>query len=145
VNASSFALLPAVIQQAGGIPGRLLPILDAVAADVPNAALSVLNSNPFVLRVALEEQAFSMRAELSASRSFSRRLYDRLSLKPALESAVDLGQSPDPRWPHRASSERVEFGCAVGGEDHSRRKPGDVGVLNVRRRTAARHQPNAGA
>jgi serine protease AprX len=53
-NASSLPMLTLLIQQLGGEAGRALPIIDAVAADVPNAALSVLAGNSLVRRVALD-------------------------------------------------------------------------------------------
>jgi serine protease AprX len=54
INPSVLFLLTTVIRQLGGVPGRQLPILDAVVADVPNASLRVLAGNPLVLRVAVD-------------------------------------------------------------------------------------------
>jgi serine protease AprX len=50
----SLVLLTTLIRQLGGVPGRQLPILDALVADVPNASLPVLASSSLVLRVALD-------------------------------------------------------------------------------------------
>src|SRR5689334_16443927 len=54
VNSSVLFLLTTLIRQLGGVPGRQLPILDAVVADVPNASLRVLAGNSLVLRIALD-------------------------------------------------------------------------------------------
>jgi serine protease AprX len=57
VRAAAAALVPEVrllIEQTGGTPGRTLSILEAVAADIPNAALATLTNNPLVRRVALD-------------------------------------------------------------------------------------------
>jgi serine protease AprX len=54
VNAASLPTLTLLIQQLGGVPGRQLAILEAIAADVPNSALSSLGANSFVRRIALD-------------------------------------------------------------------------------------------
>ena len=54
VDAGSLPLLTLAIQQLGGVPGRQLPILEAIAADVPNTALTALAANTLVRRVALD-------------------------------------------------------------------------------------------
>jgi serine protease AprX len=54
VNATGVTLVQPLIRLLGGVPGRQLPILDAVAADVPNASLSILAGSPLVLKVALD-------------------------------------------------------------------------------------------
>ncbi len=54
VNAASLPLVTFVMRQLGGVPGRQLPILDAVAADVPNTALTPLAGNGLVRAVALD-------------------------------------------------------------------------------------------
>jgi len=54
VNAWSVAPVTFLIRMAGGVPGRQLPILDAIVADVPNTALPVLSGSSLVLRVALD-------------------------------------------------------------------------------------------
>jgi serine protease AprX len=54
VDAASLPNVTLLIQQLGGIPGRPLPILDALAADIPNAALSGLGASSLVRRVALD-------------------------------------------------------------------------------------------
>src|SRR4051812_43814131 len=41
-NAASLPMVTFLIRQLGGVPGRQLPILDAIAADVPNTALTAL-------------------------------------------------------------------------------------------------------
>src|SRR5580765_8769879 len=53
-NASSLFLVTTLIRQLGGVPGRQLPILNAVVADVPNVALPILAGNSLVVRVALD-------------------------------------------------------------------------------------------
>ncbi len=53
-NAFSLFLVTSLIRQLGGVPGRQLPILNAVVADVPNAALPILAGNSLVLKVALD-------------------------------------------------------------------------------------------
>jgi serine protease AprX len=53
-SAGSLPLLTSLIQQVGGVPGRQLPILDAVAADVPNASLNALAASSLVRRVVLD-------------------------------------------------------------------------------------------
>ena len=53
-NAASLPMLTLLIQQVGGVPGRQLPILEAIAADVPNASLNALAANSLVRRVVLD-------------------------------------------------------------------------------------------
>jgi serine protease AprX len=53
-DAASVGVVGAVIQQAGGTLGRVLSILDAQAADVPNTSLRALTNNPAVAAIALD-------------------------------------------------------------------------------------------
>src|SRR5437667_3812075 len=53
-NATSLRLLTPVIQLAGGVIGRSLPIVDGLVADVPNAALSVIARNALLLHISLD-------------------------------------------------------------------------------------------
>jgi serine protease AprX len=53
-DAGKASLLPILIQQLGGTVGRPLPIIEAVAANVPNAALKMLAASPLVQRLALD-------------------------------------------------------------------------------------------
>jgi serine protease AprX len=53
-TAAGAANLAAIVQEAGGIPGRSLGLVDAIAADVPNTSLAVIASNPLVRRMALD-------------------------------------------------------------------------------------------
>jgi len=54
VDAASLPNVTLLIRQLGGMPGRQLPILDALAADIPNAALTGLGASSLVRRVALD-------------------------------------------------------------------------------------------
>jgi serine protease AprX len=54
VDASSVASMHAVIRQLGGTVGHPLPIINGLAADVPNASLSILASSPCVLHLAYD-------------------------------------------------------------------------------------------
>ncbi len=54
INPTSATLLAFVVRQLGGVPGRQLPILEALAADVPNVSLPLLAGNPLVLKVSLD-------------------------------------------------------------------------------------------
>jgi serine protease AprX len=51
-DAASLPFIGDLIAQAGGLSGRQLSIIDAQAADVPNAALLVLAADPAVSRIA---------------------------------------------------------------------------------------------
>jgi len=51
---TALALLTPSVQLVGGIVGRSLPIINGVAADVPNAALPVLAGNPLVVHIAMD-------------------------------------------------------------------------------------------
>ncbi len=53
-NAASMGLVATAIQLAGGTLGRVLSILDARAADVPNTSLLALANNAAVARIALD-------------------------------------------------------------------------------------------
>jgi serine protease AprX len=53
-NAASMGLVATIIQQTGGTLGRVLSILDARAADVPNTSLLALANNSAVARIALD-------------------------------------------------------------------------------------------
>src|SRR5262249_29285760 len=52
-DASYLGLVAALIQQAGGTPGRQLPLIESIVADLPNAALAALVNSPAVKRIAL--------------------------------------------------------------------------------------------
>ena len=53
-DGASVALLPLLIQQLGGTPGKRLPIIEGLVATVPNSALSALSISSLVRRVALD-------------------------------------------------------------------------------------------
>src|SRR5262245_62112161 len=53
----SLALLIPIVQLAGGVVGRSLSIVNAVAADLPNAALPLLAGNPLVVHIAMDRVA----------------------------------------------------------------------------------------
>ena len=53
-NTASLPLLTLLIQQIGGVPGRQLPIVEAIAADVPNGSLNALAASSLVRRVVLD-------------------------------------------------------------------------------------------
>jgi serine protease AprX len=48
--------LAVLLEQAGGIPGRLLPLINAQTAVVPNASLEALASHPAVVHLALDRE-----------------------------------------------------------------------------------------
>jgi len=54
VDSPSMPLLSALITQVGGTPGRVLSIIDAQAALVPNAALPLLAATGIVMRIAAD-------------------------------------------------------------------------------------------
>jgi serine protease AprX len=56
-GAGSLALLSTLVQLAGGVVGRSLPIINGLAADVPNAVLSLLAGSPLVVHVAMDRVA----------------------------------------------------------------------------------------
>src|SRR5262245_2805789 len=56
-GAGSLAMLTPVVQLAGGVVGRSLPIINGVAADLPNAALSLLAGNPLIAHIAMDRVA----------------------------------------------------------------------------------------
>ena len=53
-DAASVATVATLIETLGGAAGRRLALLDAVAAEVPNASLLALASNPAVRRIAVD-------------------------------------------------------------------------------------------
>jgi serine protease AprX len=53
-NGGVIGSVAAVIQQLGGVPGRELPIVNALAARMPNAAIPVLAASSSVQRIALD-------------------------------------------------------------------------------------------
>jgi len=53
-NGGAIAPVATLIQQLGGVPGRELPILNAIAARMPNAAILVLAASSAVQRIALD-------------------------------------------------------------------------------------------
>ena len=55
-DAASVAAVGALIQQTGGTLGRTLSIIEAIAANVPNASLAVLSNNVLVRRIALDRR-----------------------------------------------------------------------------------------
>jgi subtilisin family serine protease len=46
--------LAAIVLQAGGIPGRTLGLIDAIAAEIPDASIALIAGNPLVRRLALD-------------------------------------------------------------------------------------------
>ena len=67
VSASGVTGLVTLIQQLGGIPGRPLSLINAIAADVPNAALPVLATNILVRRIALDRIVVGANERTSAT------------------------------------------------------------------------------
>ena len=57
VDAASENALRQLVETHGGVPGRSLPIIEAFAADLPNAALGVLTNSPLVRRIAFDRTA----------------------------------------------------------------------------------------
>jgi serine protease AprX len=57
-DAAAVDALRSLIQSTGGTPGRDLPIIEGVAAEVPNSALAALTNDPLVRRVALDRLLF---------------------------------------------------------------------------------------
>lgn len=53
-DAASIQAVRDLVEQTGGITGRALPIVEGLAADVPNDALSTLSNSPLIRRVALD-------------------------------------------------------------------------------------------
>jgi serine protease AprX len=53
-NGGAIAPVAALVQQLGGVPGRELPILNALAARMPNAAIPVLAASSSVQRIVLD-------------------------------------------------------------------------------------------
>ena len=54
VDAVSLDAVRQIVAQNGGVPGRALPIIEGLAADVPNVSLGILTTHPLVRRVALD-------------------------------------------------------------------------------------------
>ena len=55
-NTLQLDALAGLVEQAGGIPGRLLPLINAQTATVPNASLEALASHPAVQHLALDRE-----------------------------------------------------------------------------------------
>jgi len=53
-SSQTFALVPSLIQQLGGVLGRRLSIIDAQVADIPNVSLLALSATSAVQRIALD-------------------------------------------------------------------------------------------
>jgi serine protease AprX len=66
-SASSVSSLTTLVEQVGGVPGRVLPMLDALAAEVPNLSLTTLIGSPIVLHVAMDRPILSMTQRTSAT------------------------------------------------------------------------------
>jgi len=58
-DVNSLGQLKSLVEQGGGAAGRLLPIINAQAAVLPNAAIKALSDNPGVLRVSLDREMTS--------------------------------------------------------------------------------------
>jgi serine protease AprX len=56
-DGSSLSLLASLVRLAGGVVGRSLSVINAVAADVPNAALPLLAASPVVVHIAMDRVA----------------------------------------------------------------------------------------
>jgi serine protease AprX len=54
VDAESVAAVRQLVLVLGGLPGVDLPVIEAVAADVPNASLALLTQSPLIRRLALD-------------------------------------------------------------------------------------------
>ena len=66
-DAAGAASLAALILQVGGIPGRTLGLVSAIAADIPNPAIAVLARNPIVRRMALDRMVAGAMDRTSAT------------------------------------------------------------------------------
>jgi serine protease AprX len=53
-DAAGAVNLAGIIRLAGGVPGRNLGLVSAIAADIPNSAIAAIASNPIVRRMALD-------------------------------------------------------------------------------------------
>ena len=58
-NLTSIGPVRQLVQQLGGVLGRQLPLIESVAADVPNVSLPILAASPLVTRVALDRLILS--------------------------------------------------------------------------------------
>ena len=74
-SANAVSAVASLIQQTGGVLGRPLLILEAIAADVPNASLAVLTNSPLVSRVAFDRPiaAFTERTAATVGAALARQ------------------------------------------------------------------------
>jgi serine protease AprX len=94
-NSLSVPVVTALVAQVGGIPGRQLPIIDGLAADVPNTAFTALASSGAVLRIAADRPTIGTdertRATVGASDVWQSFGYDGAGVGVAV---IDSGVTP---------------------------------------------------
>ena len=112
VNAASMPMVALLVQQLGGTPGRALPILEAIAADMPNAALTALASNSLVRRVALDRvvrDSLDRTAETVGATSVRQELgYDGTGISIAVIDSGVTTWHDDLTQPDVPGSQRVD-------------------------------------
>jgi serine protease AprX len=91
----SVPVVTALVAQLGGIPGRQLPIIEGLAADVPNTALTALAASGAVLRIAADRPTIGTdertRATVGASDAWQSFGYDGAGVGVAV---IDSGVTP---------------------------------------------------
>jgi len=120
-NAGALPMLTLLIQQLGGIPRRQLPILDAVAADVPNGSLNTLAANALVRRVVLDRvvrDSMDRMAETVGATSVRQELgYDGTGIGVAVIDSGVTSWHDDLMQPGVPGSQRVDqFVDLVNGQ-----------------------------
>jgi serine protease AprX len=120
VDLASIGAVRDLVARTGGTPGRELPIIEALAATVPNASLGVLTNSPLVRRLALDRFVLGSvdRTAATIGSDTVRRdfTYDGSGIGVAV---IDSGITPshdDLRAPDGSGSQRVdEFVDFVNG------------------------------
>src|SRR5262245_18181570 len=59
IDSGSVGAVALLVQQGGVVLGRVLPIIDALAARVPNASLLILAASPVVQHISLDRPTLS--------------------------------------------------------------------------------------
>ena len=122
VDAASLDAVRYLVAQTGGMPGQPLPIIDALAADVPTLSLGTLTASPLVRRIALDRLVLGSldrtAATVGAAAVRQELGYDGRGIGIAVIDSGITAWHADLTAVHAPASQRVdEFVDFVNGRD----------------------------
>ena len=112
VDLASLGAVALLIEQNGGVPGRELPIVEAIAANIPNASLAVLTNSPLVSRIALDRPTVGFMNRVTrvigTARARNELGYDGLGIGVAVIDSGITAWHDDLGAPDQPGTQRVD-------------------------------------